>query len=201
MTVAIPLQTSRPGLSFQYGYDWLAQRLHSTDGPAACLASVQAHKSEMYSRIPSLPFLSQQKLNLAASKIELPAIGWVMPQNSPTLSLKTLRPWIKPGGHLHILAAGSLALFLHEQREDKRPYLSASRILQTSPLWGWKVQEWIGLHGINGIFWHTMATAAGFLGKRDWQDRCHFGMRRSYVEHGIVRPLTALSCITLERIR
>lgn len=198
---ALPTTPKRPGLAFQYAFDWLAQRLHATEGPTACVLNHPLHKVEMMSRIPSLPVLPKEQFGLADAKLNLPAIGWVLPQKSGADTLATIKPWLQIGGYLHVVAAGPLVSFLDEQQKRTPAFVSASQIMITNGRSGWKVREHTGLHGIHGVFWHLMGTAVGTLGHTTWQDRCHFGMRRSFVERGYGRYLTALACITLERTK
>ncbi|MEM7334917.1 MAG: hypothetical protein AAF490_22760, partial [Chloroflexota bacterium] len=74
-------------------------------------------------------------------------------------------------------------------------------LLRASAVTSWRVTERFGLHGFRGVAWHFMGTAVGALGQTSWEDRCHFGMRRSFVEYGLGKSLTALTCLTLERTK
>lgn len=196
---AFPPTVKRPGLAFQYAFDWLAQHLHATNGPTACIVNQPMYESEMMSRIPSLPILPKENFK-GSAKLMLPAIGWVLPQKKGADSLATIKPWLQIGGTLHVIAAGPLVSFLSERQGNGR-YIATSQIMRANPLTGWKVRERFGLHGAHGVMWHLLATAVGTFGLTSWQDRCHFGMRRSFVERGFGRSFVALSCITLERTK
>lgn len=197
---AIPqLPVQRPGLAFQYAFDWLAQHLHAANGPTACIIDQPMAEVEMVSRIPSLPILPKDSF-AASSSLSLPALGWILPRRRGPDSLGSLRPWLDMGGTLHIIAAGPLVSFLSEQQGNGR-YISTGQILRSSPLQGWRVRERFGLHGIHGVMWQLLATAVGKLGQASMHDRFHFAMRRSFVEQGLCRSFVALSCITLERTK
>lgn len=195
------LSSQRPGLAFEYGYDWLAQRLHAAQGPAACVLHEAVHQSEMMSRIPSLPLLQKSRFAQSHVKVTLPALGWVMPQMGQPDTLHALRPWVKKGSYLHILAAGPFFPLLGMKTANKRPFLQANQLILAARPNGWRVREWIGLRGTQALTWQVMKTAVSLTGSASLQDRLRLRMQYSFAEHGVLRPFVALNCITLERIR
>lgn len=191
----------RSDLAFVYGYDWLAQRLHATAGPAACVLHEATHRHHMINRIPSLPLIGKTHMKRSRATVSLPAMGWVMPQLGQPDTLSSMRSWLQPGGFLYILAAGPFFSLLGAARANKRPYLQANQLLLTARFYGWRVHEWIGLRGTHALTWQVVQTTLGAIGALSLQERYHCGMRRSFAEHGLLRPFVALNCITLQRMK
>lgn len=192
-----------PGLAYQHALDWLAVRLHSSPGTVACVAPAAWQVQELQRRLPAVHTLPIEPGSCAA-------VAWLEPQHHAAGEFGEIVRGLQSGGRVHLVVGGLLARFLNERRAagERTPMLSqagAQRMLQQH---GFSITERIGLHGWRSIGWHGLAGAAAAAGRHDWQDRCHYAMRRAFVEtlptgsavgRGAAPAPVALLCLTAER--
>lgn len=214
MILADPLR--RPGLVYQYAFDWLAVQLSATSGHAAALVSTLFHGVELMRRLSALPFLEPlppelirgglalgvSPLHTLAGETEAAALAWLEPRRADAAQMPTIRQRLQPGGLLYLLAAGPLARFLAERQQNEAagdPW-PAAEALTTLTAAGFRLQSAFALHGLEAVAWHCLGEGCARLGQRHWRDRAHFAMRRAFVTpFSPYRPF-AIACLTLERL-
>jgi hypothetical protein len=210
------LTIARPGLAYQYAFDWLAVQLQAAHGPVAALVTAAFHGCELLRRLPNLqfleplpPMLGSKALSLDINPVHtvtestpLTAAAWVEPLRQDSHLLPTLQQQIQPGGRLYLVAGGRLARFLTERQQIGNGYAfwSANEIQVALIQSGWRVQSVFGLHGLTATAWHYLGELYGRLGQIHWRDRCHYAMRRAFVEKDRRPGFTALACLTAERL-
>lgn len=206
----------RPGLAYQYAFDWLAVQLNAAAGPTAALTAAPFHTLELLRRLPQLPFLPPLPPEAAEAGLswglppaqtavptpQLAAVAWLEPRRADAHQLPLLRQWLKPGGTLYLVAAGRLSRFLAEQRHgraaaDSWPAAAMGTALVQA---GFQCRSAFGLHGPAAIGWHLLAQICRRLGRLHWQDRCHYALRRAFIDPRGRQPFVALTCLTLERL-
>lgn len=189
--------TRRPGLAYQHAFDWLAVQLHSANGRAACIASLPLQRAELAQRglaqhvLPDWPAGDTDRFSVLAA---------VEPATAELPRLAQMLPALPPSGRVFLIVTGPLSRFLAEHRERAAAPDFAGERAVTAVLGhgGWQVVERVGLHGAAAVAWHLAGTAAGRLGRADWQDRLHYGMRRSFARAGGAAALVCLSAQRLE---
>ncbi|MCB0187355.1 MAG: hypothetical protein KDE31_23970, partial [Caldilineaceae bacterium] len=140
MSVAIDV-VRRPGLAYQYAFDWLAVQLHSTQGPVAYAIGSEWHLAEMASRLPAVPTLSSNAASTTPVSVALgltgilmtgldserwAAVGLVEPERIEW----TLLDSVSPGGRLYVVAGGRSARFLAERKaHDGHQPMTGTRVV------------------------------------------------------------------------
>ena len=202
----------RPGLAYQYAFDWLAGQLQTVGGSSACLVPSLFQGVELLRRLPKITFLDPILTEIDLARTELgfsqneqetidgsfAAIAWAEPRRGDEEHLAMLVERLAFQGRLYIVAGGPLARFLAEQRSNNEDLLPASHIRKRLKKFDLRLVHAFGLYGFGSISWHYAGQALGGLGRQNWQDRCHYGMRRAYVVHGRGHSNTALVCLTVE---
>lgn len=205
-----------PGLAYRHAFDWLAVQLQAAGGPVAALVPRIFHGVELLRRLHHLPFLDPlpEGFPQAIAALGLPvpiemhpcsgplrAIAWPEPAVRDVALLEPLQAALHPGGYLYVLAPGRLGRFLSEHRlSQKGRLLSARRALGLLRSHGLRVHQSLGLHGCRAVTHHYAGQVALRLGRLDWWERCHFAMRRDFVERGLAaHRLSALSLIVAEK--
>lgn len=208
-----PIQ--RPGLAYQHAFDWLATHLHAAGGSVACLAPSVFHGTELLRRLPSTPFLVPVPAGLETAALalgiesiqtipsnqaSLAAVAWIEPPGDDIKQLDRLHHILQPDGRLYLITGGKLARFLAERRRQKEenPFLNEAKAIQNLPRYGFRLVRRVGIQGLTAVAWHYAGVMTGRLGNNAWQDRCHFGMRRAFVEQDDPR-FVALTCLVAER--
>ena len=189
----------RPGLAYQYAFDWLATRLAFKPALSACFTVDGFHKAEMEQRLCGLKMLTFGAAGSFALGKPVTDLGVVMPLVNE-FAIESCVASLRENGRIHLITTGPLAAFLAENRAANGAYVSASDAISEFQRAGFRVVEKFGLHGLQAIFWHYVGKVAAKLGRFDWQDRCHYAMRRDFVVMNS-QNLVALVCVTLERVR
>jgi hypothetical protein len=207
----------RPGLPYRIAFDWLAYNLSKLDGSVALVANNALHSNEMLRRLPNARLWSPASAN-PDETIDMPGIGvldhrdletdqpsaavMLEPSWETMSSLSELTNILKPDSRLYAVVGGVLGRFLAERRDtmsgqDLVGDRSLVRCIQED---GWQVKMRFGVHGLRAIVWHYMSTLAKTLKRPDLQDRWHCAMRQHFMETGLGSHMSALVCLSAERL-
>lgn len=206
--------TQRPGLAYQYAFDWMAVQLHTPAGLVAAIANLDWQQLEIRRRLPgiALPDVANGDAHarreatldgLAGYSGERwAAVGWVEPMTADRPTFEKLYQCVLPYGRLFVIAHGYLARFLIEQRQaNQRAVLRAMQVEAVAGEAGFHLVGRFGLHPPRAIIHHYRGAMAAALGRRDVRDRCQAAMRRDMVVGPSMSSRSALVCLTLERKR
>jgi hypothetical protein len=198
----------RPGLGYQYAFDWLAVSLYAAGDPVAYAVGAEWQLAEMARRLPRIPALDMSPAVRAAvaAALGLPdipaadgeslrAVGIIEPADLP----RRLFDRLEPGGCLYAVTGGVLARFLAERRgaEEHSP-LGERALVATARTAGFRVVARLGVHSPAAVMHHYAGRMALAAGRRDVHDRCQHAMRRAMVTFSAA-GLAALVCLALER--
>ncbi len=179
----------RPGIAFQYAFDWLAVALRHCEGPVGYIEGSDFQTAELLRRMGSIkPVLPN------SGTFTYSGIAWMEPCNEDLDILPQIKQCLASDGQLYIISGGLFSRFLEERRKAPNVNHANERdihaLLKKS---GLVAKERFGIHGIRAIVWHQLGTIAARLGFEHLRDRCHYAMRRDFITR---RAPAALVCLT-----
>ena len=105
-------------------------------------------------------------------------------------------------GRVYVIVGGLLNRFMTEQRNGYAvETVNETALVSTMRTAGFGVCERLGLHTLSAAARHYMAEIGLKFDRRESRDRYHYAMRRDFVSRGRFAGLSALVCLTLERIK
>jgi hypothetical protein len=211
--------THRPGLAYQYAFDWLAVQLHASPGPVAAIAGPAWQLLEIRRRLPDIALLDladanarphadaqrvaevlPQSHSVASSDKLWATVSWIEPAATDRPTFDKLRHCLLPYGRLLLVANGRLGRRLAEQRRDgHRATLRAAEVEAMAAEAGFHLVGRFGLHPPRALLHHYRGELALAMGRRDVCDRRQAAMRRDMVAGPSGAGRAALVCLTLER--
>ncbi len=208
-----PDVTRRPGLVYQHALDWLALQL-SGGAQWSCVTSSLLAGSELIHRVPQVSFARslpprsdefcramgrQPASNVQPANGSLDAVAWLEPVEEDREVISQFRHWLRPGGYVYVVTGGWLARFLYERRTIQRDdFLAVTEVTRLLTYHGFQIRGQIGIQGLRAVWWHYLSFLARLLSRPDWQDRCHFAMRRDFVSGHVRSSLFAMNCLTAQ---
>jgi hypothetical protein len=207
--------TTRPGPAARHAFDWLAMRLHGSDGPGAVIAPRREHALELLRRLPAVAFLPPHPDDLAGlgstlaapaqvlsdtDARDLRAVGLVAPPAARLRDLSWLRSALHESGRAFFVVPGLLAPLTAAARQgaSRSDVAGLSAVRRSLASGGFTVSTELRVHGLAAVAWFYAGVAAATLGRDAWADRSHIRMRRHLAP---ARGPAVLVCLTAEVAR